>query len=801
MDKAQQALLAALVARTGFGPNMGAGAATTIGGSASATIRSAIPSLRLQGAGIRQSGGADAQVMREVRKMVRESEQQINKRRSSMSLLDRLSTNPSTGGKILGGLSRLGTFGGTQNAQIKGGVIDRMERAVSTGMSTLGHAAARMGAQTQSIMTYLRETVQHNLKQQTERKRDRAEERKVWFKFLSKQFRDLEDTASTGVPGGKTGGLNVSGLGGKLGKFGRGAFGGGLMVGSIYELWEQHQREKNEGRRSSFFGDETTGGFWGSRAGKYLGAAGGGAATGAGIGALIPGLGETGISEGIGAIVGGITGLVSAVYTDYKEEIDQLTDKTLAKAKSTAKNLSVEFMYRVEQLSPTMAHILRFTAQVFGDITDWVNNDLPGIVQNLESKAVDITQRVCKAIHDVIGQIGESFEHLTTWFDTTTAQIKDTAGAYYHDLDEKYNLTDKASFLWDAFKTGNSLILGWLESTTSDISALVTKKAKELYASTGAQEFVDQVWGQVQGTFDQMKNWFSDALDATVGEAWRRIKGYATKTWEGTSTPSPPPSASVPGPQSSASDVSRLATVNNNPGNLRFVGQSGAIPGEGGFASFPSMEAGYNALKKQIALDSRRGLTLGQYIAKFAPPNENDTATYIAQAAKSVGATPDTPLSQINPETLAQFQARKESNYSVPSVMQVAQVTPLSAGTASSAAAIRPDDFQVLKPPPQQPEVFHLADKIEGGSAPLQVVQPTPSPDDFEILKPPAPQPDLFHLDRLIDDKVAQRTPVAPATQSERLAGSFSKGSPSIDSIPTLPDDPALLLMSLGVMT
>ena len=31
----------------------------------------------------------------------------------------------------------------------------------------------------------------------------------------------------------------------------------------------------------------------------------------------------------------------------------------------------------------------------------------------------------------------------------------------------------------------------------------------------------------------------------------------------------------------------------------------------------------------QILLDASRGLTLEQYITKFAPPNENDTAAYL----------------------------------------------------------------------------------------------------------------------------------------------------------------------------
>ena len=41
-------------------------------------------------------------------------------------------------------------------------------------------------------------------------------------------------------------------------------------------------------------------------------------------------------------------------------------------------------------------------------------------------------------------------------------------------------------------------------------------------------------------------------------------------------------------------------TPNNNPGNLNFAGQPGAVMGEGGFAKFPTPEAGRQALEAQI---------------------------------------------------------------------------------------------------------------------------------------------------------------------------------------------------------
>ena len=42
-------------------------------------------------------------------------------------------------------------------------------------------------------------------------------------------------------------------------------------------------------------------------------------------------------------------------------------------------------------------------------------------------------------------------------------------------------------------------------------------------------------------------------------------------------------------------------------------------------AQFDTPEHGYAAIQHQIYLDAQNGMTLGEYISKYAPPNENDT--------------------------------------------------------------------------------------------------------------------------------------------------------------------------------
>lgn len=79
---------------------------------------------------------------------------------------------------------------------------------------------------------------------------------------------------------------------------------------------------------------------------------------------------------------------------------------------------------------------------------------------------------------------------------------------------------------------------------------------------------------------------------------------------------------------------------NNNPGNLRNVG------GEG-FQSFPTIEDGVRGMGNQLDLYfNRDGLTTVRgIVSKYAPPNENQTDTYVSKVAKDLGVDPDAPLS------------------------------------------------------------------------------------------------------------------------------------------------------------
>lgn len=132
--------------------------------------------------------------------------------------------------------------------------------------------------------------------------------------------------------------------------------------------------------------------------------------------------------------------------------------------------------------------------------------------------------------------------------------------------------------------------------------------------------------------------------------------------------PALPPAGGINIPQIAPGQpgIVQKASRNNNPGNLEFRNQPGAVMGEDGrFAKFETPQAGFDALVNQVKLDQTRPLTVAGFIQKYAPAGENDTAGYTANAATALGVPPTTPLAQVDPVKVAQFVARQESSTTV----------------------------------------------------------------------------------------------------------------------------------------
>lgn len=91
---------------------------------------------------------------------------------------------------------------------------------------------------------------------------------------------------------------------------------------------------------------------------------------------------------------------------------------------------------------------------------------------------------------------------------------------------------------------------------------------------------------------------------------------------------------------------------NNNPGNIKFAGQKGAIGKDSqGHAIFDSFESGWNALISQLHLMfsgmSRvynPSMTLREVFSKYAEANSEQYAQFVAQR---LGVTANTRLEEL----------------------------------------------------------------------------------------------------------------------------------------------------------
>lgn len=98
-----------------------------------------------------------------------------------------------------------------------------------------------------------------------------------------------------------------------------------------------------------------------------------------------------------------------------------------------------------------------------------------------------------------------------------------------------------------------------------------------------------------------------------------------------------------------------LPQANNNPGDLRFAGQTGASQGKSGFADFPTPQDGYAALLNDIQTKINRSPneTLEQFSDSYAPADDgNNPAEYTAKLATQIGGgtSPNTTIGSLEPQ-------------------------------------------------------------------------------------------------------------------------------------------------------
>lgn len=106
------------------------------------------------------------------------------------------------------------------------------------------------------------------------------------------------------------------------------------------------------------------------------------------------------------------------------------------------------------------------------------------------------------------------------------------------------------------------------------------------------------------------------------------------------------------------------AQRNHNPGNLVFVGQRLASgKDDRGFCMFKNPIKGWLSLIRQIKLDQSRGMTINDFIHKYAPPSENMSNAYSDFIARGLRAKKSDKLSDFSPYAIAGLIAAYEGYF------------------------------------------------------------------------------------------------------------------------------------------
>lgn len=114
----------------------------------------------------------------------------------------------------------------------------------------------------------------------------------------------------------------------------------------------------------------------------------------------------------------------------------------------------------------------------------------------------------------------------------------------------------------------------------------------------------------------------------------------------------------VDGPASQYAQSLKRGERNNNPGNLNFAGQAGAmLESSGGrFAKFQTAYDGLRAMARQLMLYARRGInSVEGIISTWAPSSENNTGAYVNAISSRLGVDPKAALNLQNPQVLSQL--------------------------------------------------------------------------------------------------------------------------------------------------
>jgi len=234
------------------------------------------------------------------------------------------------------------------------------------------------------------------------------------------------------------------------------------------------------------------------------------------------------------------------------------------------------------------------------------------------------------------------------------------------------------------------------------------------------------------------------------------------KAKNNTRTPVRTPQAQYDARVAAANAPAPLSVRNNNPGNLKFAGQPGAVADARGFAVFQTPEAGAAAADRQLGLYMQRdGLnTIRGIVSKWSPVADpgnapGSTANYASYVARQLGVSPDQPLSPQDIPRLRQVMAQFEAGTTAgtgtaPQVAQAPQPaltatpgTPLAKATSGGFTKEQTMQIAQQQITQAQQEMAHIQEMANATRDPASIMKMR---TQYAVLQNLSREAELFNL-------------------------------------------------------
>ena len=223
---------------------------------------------------------------------------------------------------------------------------------------------------------------------------------------------------------------------------------------------------------------------------------------------------------------------------------------------------------------------------------------------------------------------------------------------------DKLNKLNNGTLTWKGtLQSLSDFMKGDWSKSINDAIASVNRAFGGFLTQIGQKFANSPFWKTLQRLHIVNEKDTQDMLNFFSGEGGKPAGPAATDKMPGEAD-GPEAIYPVDGPASQYAQSLKRGERNNNPGNLNYAGQAGAMLERSGgrFAKFQSAYDGLRAMARQLMLYAKRGInSVEGIISTWAPSSENNTGAYVNSISSRLGVDPKAALNLQNPQVLSQL--------------------------------------------------------------------------------------------------------------------------------------------------